>query len=450
MRWAWATPSPQDGKRCTPKITGRISAVRPKAFRPKGRCFVGPSTLSALPPAAVRSRLSLIPIFLLLDAYAFQAIRAVWEGTSGYLPAAFAYWAFTVLVLLGIVVSLRVDRHRWPPFLLRYFPPVFVILFVAKLLVAVFLLMDDLVRLGQYIGGNPDPDRNVVFSIIGLIVAGVPTVLLLWGMLFNVYRYQVRKLRLHLPGQSAEHQGFRIVQLSDIHAGSLGRPSRVQRAIELVNNLKPDLIVFTGDLVNMVAEEAEPFIELFARLRAKHGVYSITGNHDYGDYVQWENPADKAANFQRFVQLHARMGWTLLRNERVRLDVDGAPLELIGVENWSASGRFSRYGDLGKAAFGADPNAPQILLSHDPSHWKAEVLPKYPHIGLQLAGHTHGFQFGLEIGNWRWSPGQYVYREWAGLYEEAKRFLYVNRGFGFTFYPGRVGMRPEITLVELR
>jgi predicted MPP superfamily phosphohydrolase len=397
----------------------------------------------------LRSRLSLVALFLLLDAYAFQALRVLLEGRPGFWPAAVAYWAFTAAVLVGIGVSMVVDRHRWPAALLRYFPPVFVILFLAKLLVAVFLLADDCVRVARYMGGNPDPDRLHAFSLAGVITAGVPAVLLLWGMVANVYRYQVRRQTLRLRRTPDAHRGLRIVQLSDIHAGSLGRPHRVARAIDIVNGLEPDLILFTGDLVNLVAEEAEPFVELFARLRAKHGVWAVTGNHDYGDYVAWESPQQKAANFERFLALFPRMGWRLLRNEHALLDIGGVPLALIGVENWSAHGRFSRYGDL-QRAYGEAAFAPtQILLSHDPSHWKAEVLPRYPEIDLQLAGHTHGFQFGLEIGNWRWSPGQYVYREWAGFYEEAGRFLYVNRGFGYTFYPGRVGMRPEITLIEL-
>ena len=398
---------------------------------------------------SIMSRLILLPIFLLLDAYAFQAIRTVFGGSPAFPWLVGVFWGFTALVLLGIVFSLFVDRHRWPKAVMQFFPPVFIILSLAKLIIVVFLAADDVLRLVRLLVGEPEPERWVGMSIAGLIAGGIPAVLLIYGMLRNVYRYQVRDVSLVFRRTPEALKGLRIVQLSDIHAGSLGRPDKVAAAVEQVNAMNPDLILFTGDLVNLVAEEAEPYVPIFARLRAKHGVFSITGNHDYGDYVSWTKPEQKAENFRRFVDLHKRMGWRLLRNENTILQINGADLALIGVENWSAHGRFSKYGDLAKAYVGADQAPVQILLSHDPSHWKAEVLPQFPDIDVQLAGHTHGFQFGLEIGNWRWSPGQYVYREWAGLYEAAERYLYVNRGFGYTFYPGRVGMRPEITVLTL-
>lgn len=212
---------------------------------------------------------------------------------------------------------------------------------------------------------------------------------------------------------------------------------------------KPDLVLFTGDLVNNVAAEMEDYLDVFDKITAPMGVYSTLGNHDYGDYVQWDSAEEKAKNLEDLKQTHARLGWRLLMNENVVLEKGGEKIALMGIENWSAKARFPKYGDLGKAYAGTESLPFKILMSHDPSHWKAEVLEKYPDIDLVLSGHTHGMQFGVEIPGLRWSPVQYVYREWAGLYEKDNNKLYVNRGFGFIGYPGRVGILPEITLIEL-
>ena len=212
---------------------------------------------------------------------------------------------------------------------------------------------------------------------------------------------------------------------------------------------KPDLILFTGDLVNDLATEMEDYMDVFERIRAPMGVYSTLGNHDYGDYVWWNSPEEKAANLERVKQIHGELGWRLMMNEHVALERGGDKIALLGIENWSAKARFPRHGKMNLAYPGSEKYAFKILMSHDPSHWDAEVRPKYPDIDLTLAGHTHGFQFGVEVPGFRWSPVQYVYDQWAGLYESGKQKLYVNRGYGFIGYPGRVGILPEITVIEL-
>jgi predicted MPP superfamily phosphohydrolase len=223
----------------------------------------------------------------------------------------------------------------------------------------------------------------------------------------------------------------------------------VAHGIDRVLAEKPDLILFTGDLVNDISKEVDPYKEIFSRLKAPMGVFSTLGNHDYGDYIWWETPELKKANLDRLKQLQADMGWRLLMNEHVALEKDGQQIALIGIENWSAKARFPKHGRLDEAYAGTEKYPFKILMSHDPSHWDAEVRPHYPDIDLALAGHTHGMQFGVEIPGLKWSPVQYVYKQWAGLYEEGRQKLYVNRGFGFIGYPGRVGILPEITVIEL-
>src|SRR6202012_3214710 len=241
----------------------------------------------------------------------------------------------------------------------------------------------------------------------------------------------------------------KIVQLSDIHSGSFTNRAAVNRGIDRVLAEKPDLILFTGDLVNDTAAEMTDYKEVFARLQAPMGVFSTLGNHDYGDYVWWASPELKAANLEQLKQIQRDMGWRLLVNEHLALEREGQQIALIGIENWSAKARFPKYGKMSQAYAGTEKYPFKILMSHDPSHWDAEVRPHYPDIDLTLAGHTHGMQFGVELPWLKWSPVQYIYNEWAGLYEKDRQKLYVNRGFGFIGYPGRVGVLPEITVIEL-
>jgi predicted MPP superfamily phosphohydrolase len=242
---------------------------------------------------------------------------------------------------------------------------------------------------------------------------------------------------------------LKIVQISDIHSGSLDDHAAVEKGIQKILNLQPDIIFFTGDLVNNSASEMEDKISLFSAIKAPMGVYSIFGNHDYGDYVQWPSAEAKKENLEKLKKVHADLGWKLLLNENIAIEKNGEQIALIGIENWGARANFSKYGNLKKAYQGAEPHPFKILLSHDPSHWEAEVCKDFTDIDLMLSGHTHGMQFGVEIPGFRWSPVQYVYRQWGGLYKKSNQHLYVNRGFGFLGYPGRVGILPEITYIEL-
>lgn len=278
----------------------------------------------------------------------------------------------------------------------------------------------------------------------------MPLVVLTYGVVRNAYNYQFLKHKISLSKLPSKFKGFKIVQLSDIHAGSFNQTRPIERVIDQINDLKPDLILFTGDLVNDLAEEMEPYKAIFGKLKAKHGVYSVLGNHDYGDYAFGkQDTPEKSANFAAFLQVHEEMGWDLLRNENRRIQIDDQYIDLLGVENYSAHGRFASHGDLAKAHQGLDPNSCKILMSHDPSHWDMQINKDFKDIDLTLSGHTHGFQFGIETKWLKWSPSQYMYEQWAGLYQKGEQYIYVNRGFGNLGYPGRVGILPEVTVLEL-
>ena len=323
-------------------------------------------------------RLVLAFVLLALDVYAFQAFRTTMGSLSFFPAVAAAYWVFSGVFVGIILLTLVLPRDRWPQAVMVYLPPLFLSAFIGKVVVAAFLLIDDLIRGVDYAIAGSDPERIVGMSWAGLLVAGVPFAMLVYGMLGNAYRYQVRNIKLNLPHLPDSFKGLKIVQLSDIHSGSLTRPDLVKEAVEMVNKLDPDLIFFTGDLVNMVASEIEPYVPVFSKLKAKYGVYSITGNHDYGDYVAWESPSHKEANFRHLQRMHAELGWRLLMNEHERILIGKDELAVIGIENWSAFGRFPKYGNLRKAYEGAEDAPLQLLLSHDPTHWKAEVLEEYP------------------------------------------------------------------------
>ena len=237
--------------------------------------------------------------------------------------------------------------------------------------------------------------------------------------------------------------------MSDIHSGSFWNKTAVKGGVEMLMNEKPDIIFFTGDLVNDHAGEVKEYVPIFEKLKAPLGVFSTTGNHDYGDYVSWESAEVKRQNFRDLVQAHREMKYDILMNENRFIELGGEKIAILGIENWGA-GRFTKYGKIDAAYRGTEEAAVKLLLSHDPSHWDAQVRPSFPDIDIAFAGHTHGFQFGVEIGNFKWSPSQYVYKQWAGLYKEGSQFLYVNRGFGYLGYPGRIGMPPELTVVELK
>ncbi|MDO6431328.1 metallophosphoesterase [Flavitalea sp. BT771] len=403
-----------------------------------------------------------IILVVLLDFYIFQAVKTVSQGASARWRTIIfnGYWALTIISLLLFALLPMLSDPYWHRVRTYVFATILGFFF-AKLLAALFFLIDDIRRLIQWASGKlffPNTEgenisedgisRSVFLSWLGLGMGGALFSSLVYGF-GNKYSYKIRRLSLAFDNLPPAFKGLKIIQLSDIHSGSLADQQAVAHGVDLVLAEKADLILFTGDLVNDTAVEMEPYKEIFSRLKAPMGVFSTLGNHDYGDYIWWETPELKKANLDRLKKLQTDMGWRLLMNEHVALEKDGQHIALIGIENWSAKARFPKHGRLNEAYAGAEKYPFKILMSHDPSHWDAQVRPHFPDIDLALAGHTHGMQFGVEIPGLKWSPVQYVYKQWAGLYEEGRQKLYVNRGFGFIGYPGRVGILPEITVIQL-
>lgn len=332
---------------------------------------------------------------------------------------------------------------------------------ITQITMVLFFLVDDLRRgtfwtMGQvasaagakFMNTENGIPRSTFLNWLGLGVSSTLFFSLLYGF-GNKYKYQLVHKKVNIKNLPEAFKGFKIVHISDIHSGSLKEKASVQKGIELIQKQNPDLILFTGDIVNDRATEMEEWKEVFGQLAAPKGVFSTLGNHDYGDYVQWPSKAAKEANLNALKQVHASMGWRLLMNENVSIEQGGAQIKLVGIENWGAKARFPKYGKMDQAMEGVDPKEVIILMSHDPSHWEAQVIVEYPYVDLMLSGHTHGMQFGLENPYFKWSPVQWVYKQWAGLYQQGTQQLYVNRGFGFLGYPGRVGIMPEITVLEL-
>jgi len=332
---------------------------------------------------------------------------------------------------------------------------------ITQLVMALVFLIDDIRRgtfwaVGkistasgaQFLNTENGIPRSTFLSWLGVGLASSLFISLIYGF-GNKYNYRIVKKSISLKGLPAVFKGFKIIHISDIHSGSLQDKMAVQKGIDLIKAQNPDLVLFTGDLVNDRATEMQNWMDVFSQVKAPHGVFSTLGNHDYGDYVKWDTKEAKQQNLNDLMQVHANLGWRLLMNENVKIEKEGAHFHLVGIENWSAKARFPKYGKLEDAMSGINASLPVILLSHDPSHWEAEVIPKYPEVQLMLSGHTHGMQFGLENPYFKWSPVQWVYKQWAGMYQTEKQQLYVNRGFGFLGYPGRVGILPEITLIEL-
>lgn len=404
---------------------------------------------------------------LVVEYYSFVAMRTVLRPANGSLQI-WIYVVYVVLLLLtlwSLYAFPHYGRNSWPSVSLKYFVNIFIGVFIGKVLVAAIMLLTDILMAipnlvsflysfkNHPVGNPPEGSRLIgrftFISQTALLIGGALTAGLVYGMR-NRYRYNLTKVKLTLKDLPDEFKGLRIIQISDVHSGSFDDPTAVSDGVEAILNEKPDLILFTGDLVNDRAIEIEPYLNVFSKLKAPMGVYSVLGNHDYGDYFRWPSDEEKKKNLEQLKQHHAEMGWRLLVNEHVLLERNEKQIALIGIENWGARG-FTKYGDMKKAVAGLEnSNVPvKILLSHDPSHWDAEVRKDYRDIALTLSGHTHGMQFGIEIPGFKWSPVQYVYKKWAGLYKEENQYLYVNRGFGFIGYQGRLGILPEITLIEL-
>lgn len=397
--------------------------------------------------------LPILILWLLADLYAFQAVTTASAGLDPAVTglAYWAYWLFDALLLAAIsyFISRRGLRGSENPVIHTLFALVVLVL-APKLVTLPFLLFEDIIRTvrAAISGFDAFPERSVWLSRSALIAAALLFLGILYGIWRGRYDYTVRRITLRFPDLPAAFDGFRITQLSDIHSGSFSNPQQVSRGIDLVNAQQSDIILFTGDLVNNRAAEMLPWVEYFARLKAPAGKFSVLGNHDYGDYVRWNSVSEKQANLDQLKGIHRDIGFRLLLNETVALEKDGQKINLIGVENWGARG-FAQYGKLNAAIGRIGGGEFNILLSHDPSHWEAQVLDAARPIHLTLSGHTHGMQFGLERLGIRWSPVQYVYKQWAGLYQRAGKYLYVNRGFGYIGFPGRVGIKPEITVITL-
>ena len=332
---------------------------------------------------------------------------------------------------------------------------------IAQITLVLFFLVDDVRRgafwtIGQvastagakFMNTEQGIPRSAFLNWLGVGISSSLFLSLLYGF-GNKYKYQLLHKKVAIKNLPAAFKGFKIIHISDIHSGSLKEKEAVQKGIDLIQKQGADLILFTGDLVNDKAIEMQNWTSIFGQLSAPKGVFSTLGNHDYGDYVQWSSKEAKEANLNALKSVHASMGWKLLMNENVTIEMGGAKIKLVGIENWGAKARFPKYGQLNKALEGVDPTDVIVLMSHDPSHWEAQVIPEFPQVDLMLSGHTHGMQFGLENPYFKWSPVQWVYKQWAGLYQQGDQKLYVNRGFGFLGYPGRVGIMPEITLLEL-
>ena len=401
----------------------------------------------------------IILLLLLIDWYVFQAVKVLTKNWKLKKALWIAYWASTVLIALVLIQWKFFGLHFVSQAVQRYVGLGIMIDYLSKLFAVLFLLVDDGIRVIKWIkkkvkensssssAGKPIP-RSEFLAKASMAAIALPVATLGFGILSGAYDYRVRRKRVVIPNLPKAFDGVKIGQLSDIHSGSFYNKTAVQGGIDLMMKEKPDIFMFTGDLVNNETSEVGEYKDMFAKISAPLGAYSTLGNHDYGDYKQWDSATAKEQNLNDLAKVHKDMGWDLLRNENRTITVDGEQLAILGVENWG-KGRFAKYGDLDRAYSGTEEVATKILLSHDPSHWDMQVRPNHPDIDLMLAGHTHGFQFGVEIGNFRWSPSQYIYKQWADLYQEGSQQLYVNRGFGFLGYPGRVGILPEVTVLEL-
>ncbi len=402
-------------------------------------------------------------VIFILDLYVFQALKTVsQQGSDRGRQAIFiSYWLVSFFTIATMLSFPYLQFLQTSKIFRNYVFAILIGLFLAKLIGSLFFVADDIRRGAlllmnkifplsgaQYMGpeGQGIP-RSTFLSWLGLGLGGTLFGTLLFGF-GNKYNYQVKKIKLRFDNLPDAFKGMRMVHISDIHSGSFQDIRAVNKGIDLILKQQPDLIVFTGDLVNDRATEMEPYQNSFGRLTAPLGVFSTLGNHDYGDYVQWPTAQAKMDNLEALKKVHANMGWRLLMNEHVVLEKKGEKIALLGIENWGAKARFPKYGKMDLAHVGTENIPFKILLSHDPSHWDAQILPEYPSIDLMLSGHTHGMQFGLENPYFKWSPVQWMYKQWAGLYEQGSQKLYVNRGYGFIGYPGRVGILPEITVIE--
>lgn len=404
----------------------------------------------------MKRRFQLLPVtiftvlFLLLNWYVLSGLQVV--ATQTYIPTIF--WSVISISVFALIYAIQGMQSRGMGALFKVATHAFLMLFVSELIFTISLLFGDIFRvlagLTQLIkqGVFLAPARNTYWIEFGIGLFLVSILLFLYGIIKGKYAYRVIRHTLTFKDLPKAFDGFTITQISDVHAGSFTNPKAVQKGIDLINEQQSDLFVFTGDLVNNKADEIKPWLGHFSQIKAKYGQFSVLGNHDYGDYVKWDNDLIKSGNLQQLKKYHSDLGFRLLLDEHVELNKDGEKIILAGIENWGLG--FGERGDLQKALQGTTAEEFKILLSHDPSHWEAQVKNNPSKIHLSLAGHTHGMQFGIEAFGIKWSPVKLRYKHWAGIKEENGRFLNVNRGFGFIGFSGRVGIWPEITVIELK
>lgn len=398
-------------------------------------------------------------LLLVFDVYIYNAIVGIYPKWNAKKKRNFKFiwWGYTIFLIVGAFLSIFIDMKLGIRAILLV---AFFITFVTKFFFIPILLIDDFRRLLVWSKRKVTPKKEIVATKSpisrseflvksGIAVAAIPFASLSWGIVSGAYDYRVRRQTIYFKNLPKEFDGIRLGQISDIHSGSFYNHKAVKGGVEMLMKEKPDFIFFTGDLVNERASEMRDYQDVFSKVKAPLGVYSTFGNHDYGLYEKWPSEAARLKNIEDLKKVHKIMGYDLLMNENRRLKVDGAEIGILGIENWGA-GRFPKFGKMEEAVKNTDDLPIKLLLSHDPSHWRAEVLPKYPQIDMSFAGHTHGGQFGVESEYLKWSPIEYVYQEWDGLYHDGDHQLYVNVGYGFLGYPGRVGILPEITIFELR
>ena len=401
----------------------------------------------------------LITVLILIDFYIYHVLRILMQGASAgtRTTVGLIYWALCIMS----VGSFLLFPYFTNPYFKQYIFSIGIGWVLTQIFMVLFFLMDDLRRgafwtMGQaasiagakFMNTEKGIPRSTFLSWLGVGLSSTLFFSLLYGF-GNKYNYKLVKKKISLNGLPLAFKGFKIIHISDIHSGSLKDKAAVLKGIELIEKQNADIVLFTGDLVNDRASEMQDWMDVFGKINAPQGVYSTLGNHDYGDYVKWDTVEEKKQNLEALKQVHHDLGWRLLMNENISIEKNGEKIKIVGIENWGAKARFPKYGKMDLAMQGVNKEEVAILLSHDPSHWEAEVIPKYSNVQLTLSGHTHGMQFGLENPYFKWSPVQWVYKQWAGIYESKDQQLYVNRGFGFLGYPGRVGILPEITLIEL-
>lgn len=403
-----------------------------------------------------------------MDVYTYYGMNSVFLQSRFYKVFKLIYLGVSVFTMYAVfhlstqtIFSLQSPKSAWTNFMFGFVLTVL----VTKVFFSVFMILQDGGRLlisgFNYLhlliqGEKSDtnsvfiPERRQFINTVGTFAAGIPFFSMLYGITKGKYQYTIQKISLSFEDLPPAFDGFRMVQISDIHAGSFDSKSKVEKGIDMINDLNADVVCFTGDLVNVEKDEIDPYIDIFAKINAKYGKFATLGNHDYYGSYDRSDDASKNLYFNDFFKKYTSMGFDLLNNTHRNIKIGQDSINIIGVENWGAGRWFPKKGDLQRACESLQDKGFNVLLSHDPTHWEEKVLSFEKHIHLTLSGHTHGFQFGFQMPGFQWSPAQYRYKRWLGLYKEADKYLYINRGFGFLGFPGRIGMWPEITVIELK